>query len=184
MAESVFNCPHCGGAVQCDSQYAGQTVACPHCQGGIIVPAEGPSATPDASSDGAAACIGCGAPIEEGAVLCMKCGMNQETGVSVLPAAGESKAEPLETPAETTVEAPAEAPESADEPADDELVIKFNCPGCGEELEIPESMLGEPVGCPDCGIEVTKAVPVPKPQTGSKKVVLKKKTIMPVRKGG
>ena len=178
MAELVFNCPHCGGSVQCDSQYAGQTVACPLCQGGIIVPS------------GAAVCIGCGAPLEAGAVLCMKCGMNQETGVSVLPAAGEAPSPapseetretstPSEAPAETS--APAEEPV---EPVDDEVVIKFNCPGCGEELEIPESMLGDAVGCPDCGIEVTKAVPVPKPQTGSKKVVLKKKTIVPIRKGG
>ncbi len=43
MAEMIFGCPHCGEAVQCDSEYAGQTVACPHCQGGIIVPAEEPA---------------------------------------------------------------------------------------------------------------------------------------------
>lgn len=43
MAEMIFGCPHCGEAVQCDSQYAGQTVACPHCQGGIIVPEETPA---------------------------------------------------------------------------------------------------------------------------------------------
>ena len=44
MAEMIFGCPHCGQAVQCDTQYAGQTVACPYCQGGIIVPAEAPVA--------------------------------------------------------------------------------------------------------------------------------------------
>lgn len=43
MAEMIVSCPHCEGAVQLDTQYAGQTVACPHCQGGIIVPAETPA---------------------------------------------------------------------------------------------------------------------------------------------
>jgi len=142
MAEMVFSCPHCGQPVQCDSQYAGQTVACPHCQGGIIVPAEEPAPAPEAPAE-----------------------VPQE----------ESAPQAQETPA---AEPDAEELGAAE---DDEVVVTFNCPGCGEELEIPESMFGDRVGCPDCKMDVTESVPLPKPSTGEKKIVMKKKTIKPLR---
>lgn len=157
MAEMVFNCPHCGAAVQCDSQYAGQTVACPHCQGGIIVPAapapEAPAVEPAQP------------PVE-----------------APVEAPAEQPTQPaMEAPAEMPVEAPAEAPaeqEPAGEPVpalEGEVLIKFPCPGCGTELEIPESAIGEPVACPDCLTEVTHSIPMPKPASGKKKIIMKRK---------
>jgi len=39
MAEFEFKCPQCGGAIEADDSFRGQTVECPHCGKGIVVPA-------------------------------------------------------------------------------------------------------------------------------------------------
>ncbi len=31
------------------------------------------------------------------------------------------------------------------------MAIVFDCPHCGEELQAPESLIGESGPCPDCG---------------------------------
>ena len=160
----IVNCPHCNGAVQLDTQYAGQTVSCPHCQCGIIVPTAEPTPEP--------------APVA--AV--------PEEATASLPEPESTPEEPVEQSA--PVEPPAESArpptvridkasvaEPKGEPVEakpGEALILFNCPDCGEELEVPESAIGEPCACPDCGIEVTDAVPRPKPQTGKKKIIMKK----------
>ncbi len=38
MAEFEFKCPQCGGAIEADDFFRGQTVECPHCGKGIVVP--------------------------------------------------------------------------------------------------------------------------------------------------
>src|SRR5580700_6041366 len=38
MAEFKFSCPHCDQHIQCDQQWAGQTIPCPACSGQIAVP--------------------------------------------------------------------------------------------------------------------------------------------------
>lgn len=38
MTEFEFKCPQCGGAIEADDSFRGQTVECPHCGKGIVVP--------------------------------------------------------------------------------------------------------------------------------------------------
>ncbi len=191
MSEVVFSCPHCGGAVQCDSQYAGQTLSCPHCQGGIIAP----EASPEISdSDSAKAASDEQSPevSDQGAEASDQSSVisDQEAEVSdqgeevsdeepalepeVVPA---PRTETDHSPATQRIPKPKGRPVEAKE---GDLLITFDCPGCGEELEIPESAIGNPVGCPDCGREVTNDVPRPAPSTGKKKIVMKKKGVKPM----
>ncbi len=173
MSEMVFNCPHCEAAVSVDPQYAGQTVACPHCQGGIIVPA--------APEPEAAAALPVETPAEPPAEEPVVAPTDAPTEPPVESPAETPAKTPAETPVEPPVDAPAEDPPGDPVPAlEGEALIEFPCPSCGAELEIPESAIGEPVACPDCRTEVTKAVTLPKPASGKKKIIMKKKSVQPM----
>ena len=198
MSGLVFSCPHCSEAVQCDPQYAGQTLACPHCRGGIICP----EPTPESPASDQSPVIS-----EQEAAGGQESGVGNQESVSQEPTPEVSDqssviSEQEEAPAPEATPSPTPDTETSSSPVTTrikkpttkldkpkgapvkskpgETLITFDCPGCGEELEIPEGAIGDAVGCPDCGREVTNDVPKPKGTTGKKKIVVKKKGVTPM----
>ena len=142
---------------------------CPHCEAAVSVDPQYAGQT--------VACTHC-----QGGII-VPAAPEPEAPVALpVEAPAEPPAEaPVEAPTEPPVEAPAEEPPGEPVPAlEGEALIEFPCPSCGAELEIPESAIGEPVACPDCRTEVTKAVTLPKPASGKKKIIMKKKSVQPM----
>ncbi len=133
MSEFLFKCPNCSKCLAVPSTASGKTCRCSDCHSEIKIPKIGlefdcPSCNHELS-----------APIElsDVTLTCPNC----RSVISIPSFATPPPEEAAQTP-KTTAKAVQLLVQSK--------IIKFNCSGCGQHLEVPSSMSGKDIACPGC----------------------------------
>ncbi len=57
--------------------------------------------------------------------------------------------------------------------------MEIDCPNCNETLEIDDSLQGQTIECPGCGVAIVLAAPKPPPSPSKKRIVLSGRSSQP-----